>query len=395
MELAYLTDVEGQWEKLRTFCAGNRLVALAGDDLVLAGGATFVFGGDAIDRGPHDRRIIACLTRAKRRYADRVVLLAGNRDINKLRLARELRGHPPARAPRGLEGGPLLRWILASTMGAKEAFEHRRTELGGADDDAVVTSYLDDTAANGPLTEYLGLCELAHRRGATLFVHGGVGEESLGAVPGAAARTADVDAWAARLNAWYTAQIAAFVAGACEPDGTPSWEAVIAYQAPRPGLRENPGSVVYGRLADENNDPHLPPPGVVERLRAAGVRRLVVGHTPSGDTPSILRDPARGFELIMADNSYSRVTSGSRVLLDDDAAHVSGRAVLDDGTGIEVAFTLARGGDVSPVGLRERAEGYLLKAPLPGGEVLGFRYRPGYRYEQRALAAPGAAAPPY
>jgi hypothetical protein len=395
MELAYLTDVEGQWEKLTTFCAGNRLVALEGDDLVVADGATFVFGGDAVDRGPHGRRAVACLTRAKRRYGDRVVLLAGNRDINKLRLARELRGHPPARAPLGLAGGALLRWILAGTMGAKEAFEHRRTELGGADDDAVVQSYLDDVAGDGPLTEYLGLCQLAYRSGATLFVHGGLGEESLGAVPGVAARTADVDAWAALLNAWYEAQIAAFVAGARETDGTPSWQPVIAYQAPLPGHKINPGSVVYGRLADEHNDPRLPPVRVVSRLRAAGVRRLVVGHTPSGDTPSILRDPACGFELIMADNSYSRVTSGSRVLLDDDAAHVSGRAVLDDGRQVEVAFTLALDDDVSPIGLRARAGGHLLKAPLPGGEVLGFRYLPGYTFEQRPLAAPGEVAPPY
>ena len=130
MDLAYLTDVEGQWEKLATFCAENRLVALEGDDLVLADDATFVFGGDAVDRGPHGRRTVACLTRAKRRYGDRVVLLAGNRDINKLRLARELCGHPPERAPAGLAAGALLRWILASTMGAKEALPS--SEPGGS-----------------------------------------------------------------------------------------------------------------------------------------------------------------------------------------------------------------------------------------------------------------------
>jgi len=394
MEVAYLTDVEGQWEKVTTFCAGNPLVSLAGDDLVLAEGATFVFGGDAVDRGPHGRRTVACLTRAKLRYGDRVVLLAGNRDINKLRLARELQGHPPPRTPDGLAGGALLRWIFSNTMGAKEAFEHRRSELGGAGDSEVVQSYLDDVAPNGMLAAYLRLCQLVHRSGATLFVHGGLGEESLGAVPGVAP-IEDVDAWAARLNAWYEAQMAAFAAGAREPDGTPSWEPVITYQAPLPGQRVNPESVVYGRLADDRNDPRLPPVRVVERLRAAGVRRLVVGHTPSGDTPSILRDPGRGFEVIMADNSYGRVRSASRVLLDDEAARVSGRAVLDDGREVEVGFTLPLDGDVSPIGLRTCAGGYLLKAPLPDGEVLGFRYLPAYTFEQRALAAPGEALPPY
>ncbi len=214
-------------------------------------------------------------------------------------------------------------------------------------------------------------------------------------MPGVAGRTADVDAWAARLNAWYAEQIAAFVAGAEEADGTPSWQPVIAYQAPLPGHAINPGSVVYGRLADAHNDPRLPPAGVVERLVEAGVRRVVVGHTPSGDTPSVLRDPARGFELIMADNSYARVRSGSRVLLDDGAIGVSGRAVLDDGREVEVAFTLGLDDGASPVGLRARDGGQLIKAPLAGGEVLGFRYLPGRTIEQRALAGVGEVATPY
>ena len=43
--------------------------------------------------------------------------------------------------------------------------------------------------------------------------------ESLFTVPGAAREDRGLDAWADRLNAWYAAQIAAFVAGAREPDG--------------------------------------------------------------------------------------------------------------------------------------------------------------------------------
>lgn len=396
MDIAYLTDVEGQWEKLTTFCAGNPLVTLAGDRLNLADGAIFVFGGDAIDRGPHGRRIVDCLTRARRRYPDRVVLLAGNRDINKLRLVRELRGHPPARAPedvRAAAPATLLKWIFANTMGAKEAFEHRRTELGGVADDQVVQSYLDDLAPTGALTQYLQLCQLTYRRGTTLFVHGGLGEASLGKIPAPAPdapqSVGDLDEWVARLNAWYATQLAAFVAGAMEPDGTPSWQPVIAYQAPLPGHRINPQSVVYGRLADDNNDPRLPPIAVVDRLRAAGIRRLVAGHTPSGDTPSVLRDPARRFELIMADNSYGRVTNGSRVLLDDDAVRIEGAAVLDDQRRVTVAFTLAADDTTTPLGLRVGPAGHLLKAPLGAADYLGFRYLPGYQFEQVVVAIRG------
>ena len=41
------------------------------------------------------------------------------------------------------------------------------------------------------------------------------------------------------------------------------------------------------------------------------------------------------------------------------------------------------------------AGGHLLKAPLPGGEVIGFRYLPGYAFEQCAITDPGEVAPPY
>ena len=98
---------------------GNPHVALAGDALVLADGVTFVFGGDAIDRGPHGRRIIRTLLAARRTYGERVILLAGNRDLNKLRLVRELDDVPAAAR------GDRLRWIFEHTMGAPRAFDHR------------------------------------------------------------------------------------------------------------------------------------------------------------------------------------------------------------------------------------------------------------------------------
>lgn len=53
-------------------------------------GKTFVFGGDLFDKGPADIRLARCLTDLKRRYPDRVFLIIGNRDHNKLRLTSEL-----------------------------------------------------------------------------------------------------------------------------------------------------------------------------------------------------------------------------------------------------------------------------------------------------------------
>ena len=380
--IAFVTDVEGQWDKLAGVADG-RLVRLAGDALHVADGAVLVFGGDAVDRGPAGRRILRALLDAKRRQPERVVLLAGNRDLNKLRLARELTGAPPAAAPAGVGRGALLRWILEHTMGARAAFAHRRDELGGGDDDQVVDSFLEDVGPGGLISRYLAEAQLAFREGDTLFVHGGVTADNLGVVPTHAEQARDVDAWLARLDAFLADELARFAAGR-SPD------ALIAYQAPVPGTRHHQASVVYAHPTDERNDPVLPPRAVRARLRDDGVRRVVVGHTPAGDCPAVLRD-RDGFQLVLADNSYGRVEAPSRVIVERDAVTVRGRTVLDDGAQEEVAWTLARD-DASPLGLRERATRRLVKGRLACGDYLTFRALTGYAVEQRAVA-PAALAP--
>lgn len=389
--IAYLTDVEGRWDKLTHAVTGSPHLSLRGDELVLSDGVTLVFGGDAIDRGPAGRRVVATLLAARRRYGDRVVVLAGNRDINKLRLHRELAGHPPARAPESVRGDrvALLKWIFANTMGAREAFANRAAELaahGDADDDeAVVDSFAADVAPGGPLPAYLAEARLAWRSGRTLFVHGAVTADNLGVVPGRD-RGDDVDRWIDGLNAFYASQIDHFLHQRT-PGGAPGWEALVAYQAPIPGTGANQSSVVYGRLADAHNDPRLPEPGVISALRRAGIDRLVVGHTPMGDVPAVLR--ADGFTLLLADTSYGRLEWGPRVWLDDDHLGWSGRCRLDDGVEREVS---ARIDDAEGAVGQVTAEGRLVKARTPEGWLL-FRALPERRVEQRIAPDPGPLAP--
>ncbi|MEO8705751.1 MAG: metallophosphoesterase [Kofleriaceae bacterium] len=380
--IAYLTDVEGRWDKLASFADGNPHVSLAGDSLRLADGVTFVFGGDAIDRGPSDRRFLKTLLAARREYGDRVVMLAGNRDINKLRLVRELAGKPPAKAPATTTRGELLRWIFANTMGAGKAFDHRATELGSVNDEMVVASYLDDLAPGGLLREYLDACQLGFRAGGTLFLHGGVTAENFGMVPGAEP-SRDVDGWLAALDRFYRDELAAFAAGR-EP------AALIAYQAPQRGSRSNPYSVVYARPADDDANPRLPAASVIGRLRDSGITRLVVGHTPSGDCPAILRDT--NFELILADNSYSRVELGSQVAIGDREVHIRGFTQLDDGTQHRIDYTAQA--DDPNLGRRDRRTGQLVKARLDSERYLLFRGLPKYQVEQIAATVAGRELEP-
>jgi hypothetical protein len=403
--LAYLTDIEGQWEKLASFVedtAGLRL-----DDagsLHVDVGVTFVFGGDAIDRGPSGRRLIATLLDAAERQPERVVLLAGNRDLNKMRLARELRGAPPPKpVPEALHGAPpgaLLPWIMKNTMGAGQAFEFRRAELqrdgSEASDEAVAQSYLDDLAPDGPLTRYLAACRLAWFDGETLIVHGAVTDENLRLVPAMPDRASSVAAWVTALNGFIAAEVSAWRAELTYPvdaaDTAWGGRGIVAYQCPVPNTRLNQASVVYGRPTDDAGSPWLPSRAVVEALRRDGVRRLLVGHTPAGDAPATLRD--EGFSFVMADNSYGRIERGSRVTV-DDRVRVRGETVLDDGAHAVVAYE----DDDRFVGMLDAASGQLVKGRLDSDDYLLFRALPNNAVEQVAVSPRAlrerALVPPY
>ena len=62
------------------------------DDLALTldEGCHFVFGGDSTDHKVGDLTILRLLIDLKHRYPDRVTLIAGNRDLNKIRLVQEM-----------------------------------------------------------------------------------------------------------------------------------------------------------------------------------------------------------------------------------------------------------------------------------------------------------------
>ncbi|MFO0679119.1 MAG: metallophosphoesterase [Polyangiaceae bacterium] len=394
--VTYVTDVEGIGAKLDTFVAESPWLAYDTEGrLELHDDATFVFGGDAVDRGPDGRRVVRTLLDAKERYGDRVVLVAGNRDINKLRLPRELEGAPPPwlrDVPVGSPRAVVLRAILANTMGARAAFDHRQDELRregvDADDDAVVRSFLDDLAPGGPHLRYLEHAVLAFRSGSTLFVHGAVSGESLGHVPGCDPEP-DVDRWIDRLNAFYRSQIRTFAERDASKEASLAHTAVpyaplVKYQAPVFGSGQNPSSVVYGRTVDEANNPVLPDDEAIARLVAAGIRRVVVGHTPSGDTPTILR--GEGFEMIVADNSYGSLDWGAGVDVDEDGVTIRGRATLESGDVVSVGFS-THGTAWPHLGSRDVATGEIVKGPVADGRSLLFKYGPRLKLVQRAVHA--------
>jgi hypothetical protein len=220
-------------------------------------------------------RFVNLMIKLKRRYPDRVFLLVGNRDANKLRFLSELTERdlraciPPL--PPGVTGASKdcrqylkelavqqgmaesadgasedavqvlntmanrLRWILDCTMGSVGDFEYRRSELAllshratsDISDEEVVSSFYNSVAdADGFMRQYLQLGQLAVVIDSTLYVHGGVygvfdkakGIQScVGIVPNGddlanQLSVEDRDEWVLKLNQWLRAQVGSIIA---------------------------------------------------------------------------------------------------------------------------------------------------------------------------------------
>ena len=89
--VGFFTDVEGNLEYLQRYVEQSRVLQWKDkakrDALTLQSDeAHFVFGGDSQDKGPGDIRCAKLLTALKKEFPERVHLIMGNRDVNKLGL---------------------------------------------------------------------------------------------------------------------------------------------------------------------------------------------------------------------------------------------------------------------------------------------------------------------
>lgn len=90
--ISYFTDVEGDGDYLERFVGLSRVLDRGEDgELELAPSAHLVFGGDVVDRGGEDLKVLDVVLGLKERYPDNVHLVMGNRDANKMRIGQEVR----------------------------------------------------------------------------------------------------------------------------------------------------------------------------------------------------------------------------------------------------------------------------------------------------------------
>lgn len=351
-----LGDIEGSWERFESFIRGNPAFEIdLIEGITLNANYKFVFMGDTVDKGPESLKILSALLELKRNYPDRVVLILGNRDINKIRLLKELSPQALQEAPNESiatqtltdwlkekrigpemysDGPTRLKWILEKTMGASEAFEFRRQELQKQDhrapsDQQVFESFLSDSSEQGLMGRYLQLAQLAYvdRDNRTLFVHGGLTTEAFGSVPNVKEKFTDLDKWVETLNHWAQEEIHA---GLVTKNGAPK---LVQYQQRIPGTRSHQGSVVYSRNFDSSHNPELIPEALQKILLAQGIDTIVVGHTPVGDFPAVISNGK--FRIVFVDNSTSK--ESAKVTLSHGTLKVVGRSPLSD-LGYEISY---------------------------------------------------------
>lgn len=86
--VGYATDVEGNISYWQRYIDHSQVLSkTAAGHLELHDECFFVYGGDTCDRGCGDLQVLKDLIYLKETYPERVHLLMGNRDINKLRFA--------------------------------------------------------------------------------------------------------------------------------------------------------------------------------------------------------------------------------------------------------------------------------------------------------------------
>eukprot|EP00966_Prymnesium_polylepis_P334389 7389761-Prymnesium_polylepis.3 len=370
-------------------------------DVALVDGWRLIHGGDTCDKGGvmgGSIRVVRTLCRLKRKYPNRVVLLLGNRDLNKLRMTSELNVSskyydrrlvaeavwpapwvPAAKRvtpelfirkvlAKQLECDPdevpaedvdaadslsnRLRWMYKETMGADGEFDRQWAEqamLQGVrkemlSEEQVAQGIVRSMCAGGWMRELLTLGQLAFIHRDTLFVHGGLaggpwegsadGVDCFGYVPGWAERFDDARAWVHELNEWKQAQLAEWLE-------QPLW-AETSRQEGAPWRAASaiidyvaPGCVPSVVMGRQLNKKGMPQP-----LSAELVSKLNAGGVTKlavGHTPhgnAPTLVQSEGLLLVMADTSFSDMSAA-----DNRGSAVSEVQFLEDG-GVRVSGSL-------------------------------------------------------
>lgn len=343
-KVGVLGDLEGNLFRFNDFIDNSGTFSRSENgEITLRQGHQFVFLGDAADRGAGSIRIMETLLELKEKYPEKVTLILGNRDITKMRIYSILKknedgpipeeivwyykkilkkdhgvtfkGDPPIDQFRRIAAdydSPVLRFkALLLGMNSPKAFEYRREELqilNGVDDlsdKLVYEDFMKNFSKGGLYDRYLSQGQIGKVIDGNLFVHGAITSENIGYIPGVRNKELDVYNWIDKLNKWAHKEIT---------DWVNDWslgKGLVKYHAPKLGSIQNLLSVIYSRFSNSTGNAIAPSRYVMNLLKKQGIFRIIVGHTPVGDFPFIVRKG--DFEIVLADSSYSTIETSSKI----------------------------------------------------------------------------------
>ena len=369
-----IPDLEGSWQRLASVFENNPLGKLEGDKIILAPDTTIIFLGDLTDRDSHSRKILHTVNDVMANNPS--VGLAANRDLNKWSLF-------PKRPVENV--ADWMKSLLKDKMGAPNAFEFRRTEIGGGSDQQVAESFQKDVLPGGAMRTFLDKTTLIHRIGDKLFVHGAINGTNFGRVPwDKNLFYENVNEWIKVMNAWYKKKLQELAQVQFDAEGRRLGQELLDYQKSQPGSKLNLESVVYGRLETDDafgvNDPVLPPVEVRRWLMHNGIHYVFAGHTPQGNAASVMKTP-EGIVFATLDTSYSQDGNSAYAIVQGSKVSIRKKMSLGYASGMLKANLSSGPSFIGYV----TEDGFRIKGKIRGSYYLEKTHKSNFKIEHKVL----------
>lgn len=218
-----------------------------------------------------------------------------------------------------------LKWMLKHTMGSQSAFENRKHELNilseksnttSIKDHDVLNSFRNSVLPKGVLREYLNATEIMKVHNDTLFVHGAITSKNVGRLPTVQndKDTCDnVNEWCHQLNSWKDTEMNKWWNinddAAKKDDFVDSTKCSLIDYGVYGGSQFQ--SVIYNSWLNAEHCPtENESPTVDAFLKKSNISRVVVGHQPHGDCPTVLNGD--NYQVLMCDTTYCDGKPGDR-----------------------------------------------------------------------------------
>lgn len=309
----FITDISGDNEFFKRLVEESDILSIDDNgDIQISENGILVHGGNMVDLGPGDIRLVKAFLELKERYPGQVYWVLGERDISKLRYASEL----STTSEEEDVGVEKLKSIQTNTMDSPNVFDFRKAELEkikGTDlissvityddeeeitDEHVIQSFINSVDPHwkgGPwMLKFIEKGHIALVLGDVLIVHGGVQTLQMGHVP-AHKRELDLRKWVKGLNEWKSTQIQDF-------KSQPNWmkdadssatisqvrggEYLIDY-ASQDGAFGT--SVITSSFLDGSGEFAGTDESVEAWFKKNGIRRVLVGGKEAGPCPLVIR----------------------------------------------------------------------------------------------------------